>query len=103
MPVFRVPLTNTNSKFNISLGGEVLTIVSRWNEEMPAWVIDIYDANTTEPKILALPLVTGANLLMQFTYLGIRGLLIAYTNGQPFAPPTFENLGVESNLYYVNE
>jgi hypothetical protein len=48
-----------------------------------------------------MPLVTGIDLLRQYRYLGIPGSMIVYTDGDPDAPPTLENLGNESNLYYV--
>jgi hypothetical protein len=101
MNIFKIPFSASNQKFNISLGGVTYTIISVWNGEAPAWFIDVINTATQEFVITSLPLVTGVNLLMQFQYTGIKGVLLAYTNGEPTQPPTFTNLGAESNVYYI--
>lgn len=100
-PVFRIPLVALPQRFSIDLAGRALTMVSRWNGEMPAWCIDLYDANTQEPIILCLPLVTGGDLLAQFRHLDLPGSLVVFTDGDLGAPPELQNLGAEANLYYV--
>lgn len=99
--VFKIPLTNVPQRFSIDLAGKSLIIISQWNEEMLAWVLDILDGDTEEPLVCCLPLISGADLLEQHEYLGIPGQLIVYTDGDETAPPTLENLGIEANLYYV--
>lgn len=99
--LFKIPLTNVPQRFAIELAGLSLVIVSRWNEEAPAWMLDFYDEATAAPLIVSLPLVSGADLLAQHQHLGIPGQLIVYTDGDEFAPPTLENLGQEANLYYL--
>lgn len=99
--IFKIPLTNTPQRFAIELAGMSLIVVSRWNGEAPAWMLDFYDEASNEPLILSLPLVSGADLLYQHQHLGIPGQLIVYTDGDEFAPPTLENLGQEANLYYL--
>ncbi|MBM4311869.1 MAG: hypothetical protein FJ119_13110 [Deltaproteobacteria bacterium] len=59
------------------------------------------DAATETPLILNMPIVTGADLLRQFRYLGIPGSLISYTQGDENAPATLDNLGADANLYYI--
>jgi len=68
---------------------------------MPAWTLDIFDETTSQPLIVNLPLVAGANLLEQFGHIGIPGKLLVYTDGDEFTPPTLDNLGQEANLYYL--
>lgn len=99
--LFKIPLDNTPQRFAIELAGQSLVIVSQWNDEMPAWTIDIIDGATEQPLIMCLPLVSGVDLLAQHEYIGIPGQLIVYTDGDEFAPPTLENLGQEANLYYL--
>lgn len=104
MAVFQIPLLNTPQKFNITLNETEYTIVNKWNDlEDGGWLLDIYDFNSSEPIVMAVPLVTGVNLLEQLEYLGIPGKLFIYTDSDPLAPPTLNNLGIESNLYFVNE
>lgn len=99
--LFKIPLSNVPQRFAIELAGLSLIVVSRWNGEMPAWVLDFYDEASNEPMVLSLPLVSGVDLLTQFEHIGIPGQLIVYTDGDEFAPPTLENLGQEANLYYL--
>ena len=103
MKIFKVPFTNNNPQFNITLGGKQLLITCRWNQEMPAWVVDIQDALTNAYIIAGVALVTGVNLFRQFYYTGVKGYLAAYTNGNPSEIPTFTSLGNESQVYYVPE
>lgn len=98
--LFVIPLENVPQDFNITLSGRQLRIVSKWNE-FCGWLIDVYDANTQEPRILAMPLVTGCDLLQQYAFIEPVGELIVYTEGDQYAPPTLDNLGTESNLYLL--
>lgn len=101
--VFIIPLTTTPQQFDITLSGVPFTIVSQWNRFIDIWEISLLDKNNNLPVIVALPLVTGINLLSQFEFLGIPGSLIVYTDGDELAVPTYENLGDSSNLYYVTD
>lgn len=103
MKVFKVPFINNNQKFNITLSGKQLLITCRWNSEIPAWVVDIQDALTNAYIIAGVALVTGVNLFKQFYYTGVKGYLVAYTNGDPSQIPTFTSLGNESQIYYIPE
>lgn len=103
MNIFRIPVVNTNQQFNITLSGKNLLITCNWNQELPAWVISIQDANTKDYLIAGVALVTGCNLFQQFYYTGVTGFLVAYTNGDPGQIPTFESLGNESQVFYITE
>ncbi len=99
--VSRIPLTNTPQQFDITLSNISLTMVLQWNSFLDNWVISLLDKASQLPLILALPLVTGVDLLLQYKYLQIPGSLYIYTDGDQEAVPTFDNLGEESNLYYI--
>lgn len=102
MSAFQIPLTNTPQLFQISLAGNDYIMTCRWNDSFEAgWVIDFANALTSAPIITNLPLVTGVNILDGLNYLGFGGSLFIFTDGDDFAVPTLENLGVESNLYFV--
>lgn len=100
--VFKIPLLNVPQTFNISLGNVNYIMTSRWNAaDEGGWVIDLIDAITNLPIVANIPLVTGADLLSGLEYLGIQGSLVVYTDGDQDAVPTLNNLGVESNLYFL--
>jgi hypothetical protein len=104
LSVFQIPLTNIPQVFNIQLGGKVYTMTCKYNDAVDAgWTLDFVDGITSEPIVFNIPMITGANLLSGLDYLGIGGSLIVYTDGNDFAVPTLNNLGVESNLYFVTE
>lgn len=98
---FTVPMSPEPQQFSLVLSGRRMTLVSRWNALLPAWCIDLYDADTRAVIVLCLPLVTGVNLLHQHRYLGLPGALICTTDGDFEAPPTETNLGAAGNLYFV--
>lgn len=100
MAEFLIPLTSIPQEFSISLDAREITIYQRWNE-FSGWVIDMRDTATNTSIIAGLPLVTGADLLEPFPELGFIGSLLIYTDGDSMAIPTIDNLGADSNLYYV--
>jgi hypothetical protein len=51
--------------------------------------------------VSGIPLVTGVDLLSQYSYLGIPGALLVTTDRGAGEVPTFDGLGVTSHLYYV--
>jgi hypothetical protein len=98
---FIIPLVSVPQEFEIELSGISLLIVCVWNEEQPAWELNIYDGLSRAPLITTLPIVSGVDLLSQFAHIGIPGKLIALTEGDELMPPTLDNLGVGANLYYI--
>jgi hypothetical protein len=100
-PVFEIPLqAGTPQTLNISLAGVTYGLTVVWNNNAQVWVIDIDDSNGN-PLIQGIPLVTGADLLEQYEYVGIGGSLYAVTDFDIAAPPTFDNLGQQGHLYFV--
>lgn len=100
---FRIPLTNTPQKFAIDLNGRSFIMECKYNPEEISWNISMWDGDNEQVIFVNLPLVTGVDLLKQYGYLGIDGSFIVYTDGNHDEVPTEENLGAESNLYYVVE
>lgn len=101
MATYQIPVTNTPQRFDISLGGVDYTLVCKWNNSQDAgWVLDIYEVASGAAIVANVPLITGADCLSGLEYLGINGKLIVRTDGDETAVPTYENLGVESFLYF---
>lgn len=96
---FSVPALPTPQSFGISLGGLDLNMNLEF-KGAAGWVMDVAN-NVGDTLLSGVPLVTGGNLLEQFEHLGIPGGLWVQTKNAPDAVPTFDNLGVESFLFYV--
>lgn len=104
MSTFKIPLQNIPQQFEIALAGVNYTMICRWNDSPDAgWTLDLTDVDSGEPIVANIPLITGADCLAGLEYLGIEGQLIVITDGDETAVPTFENLGVESNLYFETD
>lgn len=97
--LYRIPVNNVPERFAIDLDGNALILILRWNEEMNAWTLDVYDEITGEPLILCLPVVAGVNLLEQFDHL-LPGKMAVGVAGDEHADPTLQNIGREAELYY---
>lgn len=98
---FEIPVAaSTAQVFSITLNGTsyILTLVYR-DTDMGGWILDIADS-TGANIVCGIPLVTGANLLDQYAYLGIKGGLVVATDGAFLTPPTFDNIGVIGHLYF---
>lgn len=104
MSVFIVPLENTPQTFDVNLAGVNYTITCKWNDAPEGgWALDFVDTQTNLPIVSYVPIITGANLLVGLEYLGINGQLRAATDGNLDIPPTLDNLGVESFLYFQTD
>ena len=100
MDIFLLPFTNTPQRFEIELSGRGYIVQCRWNAQGRYWFVDFADADTSEWLFMGLPLVAGVDILQQYRHL-VQGQIFIYTDGDANAPPTFENLGKEGNVYYL--
>lgn len=99
--VYEIPLSPSPQTFTVSLGGKSYQLTVQWRDAVEGgWALDIADS-AGKPLVQGIPLVTGANLLDQFAYLGIAGQLRVQTDNDPDAVPAFDNLGNTSHLYFV--
>lgn len=98
---YEIPLTPEPQQFGITLNGAQYTITLTYRDNPEGgWFIDLSDAGNN-PILNGVPLVTGLDLLAQYTYLGIGGSLYVFTDGDLLAEPTANNLGVSSRLYFA--
>lgn len=102
MAVVEIPLTpSTAQTFETTINGDDYRLTLRWREaEGGGWFMDIATSGG-DALINGVPLVTGADLLSQYAYLGIGASLIVYSDGDETAVPTYDNLGVIAKLYAV--
>lgn len=97
---YEIPLTPMPQLFSIALNNIQYTILLQWCDPANCWKIDIQDVNGV--NILAgIPLVTGVDLLQPYKYLNFGGSLVAQTDHDINAIPTYDNLGVTSHLLWI--
>ncbi|NTG86211.1 hypothetical protein G6L15_08635 [Agrobacterium rhizogenes] len=100
---YEIPLSPTPQTFSILLSGVSYQLTVRYADvPMGGWLLDIAD-QAGDDILCGAPLVTGHDLLEQYAYLGIGGQLLVQTDADQDAVPTFDNLGVESHLFFVTE
>jgi hypothetical protein len=99
--VFEIPLVSVPQKLQIALGGTNYQIEVWWCWPVECWMVNLIEADTNTPLLMGFPLITGADLLQQFVYLGVPGQLIVQTDADVLAAPTFDDLGQLAHLYYV--
>jgi len=101
MSIHKIPLTPTPQIFNITLADKEYRITVRWNAAPDGgWYLDIASPDNGESIIAGIPIVTGSDLLEQYEYLNFGGALCCY-GGNINLAPTFENLGVDNQLYFL--
>ncbi|MUG77240.1 phage baseplate plug family protein [Commensalibacter melissae] len=99
--LYEIPLIPANQSFNISILQKNYQLrLFYCNAPNGGWVLDIMNADGT-PILLGVPLVTGTNLLEQFSYIKFSFGLVVVTDGNSDKVPTFNNLGNESYLYVI--
>jgi hypothetical protein len=97
---FEIPLSPQPQLLRISLNGVEYQLTFKWNTYANCWVIDVADS-LGNPKLSGIYMVTGADLLEQFAYLEVGGMLLAQTDHAVDEVPTFANLGDNGHLFFV--
>ena len=69
---------------------------------MSAWALDISGPDNL-PLVQGIPIVTGADLLGQYEYLGIGGKIFVQSSGDLDAVPGFADLGASGLVFFVTE
>lgn len=100
MNQFEIPLSGASTRFQTTILNVVYTLTLQWRNAAGLWCLDISDANGN-PIVNGIPLVTGADLLAQYGYLGFGFQLWVQSDVTPDALPSYENLGTSSHLYVV--
>jgi hypothetical protein len=100
MAFYEIPLSPRPQRMTLNLGGSIYQLRFGFaNEAEGGWFMDIADS-LGNPMVTGIPLVTGADLLAQYRYLGIPGRLWVTTDGAPNAVPTYANLGSAGHLFF---
>lgn len=102
MTPYEIPLSPEPQKFSITLAGVDYQMRFYWNRYSECWCFDLLDAGAV-PLLEGAPVVTGIDLLGQYPHLGIGGSILAQSDFDPSAVPTFENLGLEGRVFFIVE
>lgn len=100
MSVSEIPLSPENQSFSISLAGQSFQMAVTWRAAF--WCLDIMDSSGGD-LIKGVPLITGADLLAQYDYLGLGFSLYVGSDNPANENPTETDLGINSHLYAVTE
>lgn len=100
MNISEIPLSPDNQQFVIAVSGVTYTMRITWRD--PVWCLDLFGDDST-PLALAMPLVTGSDLLAQYAYLNLGFALVVGTDIAGQENPTKADLGITSHLYVVTE
>lgn len=100
MAIREIPLSPENQKFSISLAGHNYQMSVSWRASF--WSLDIMDSGGSD-LIRGIPLITGADLLAQYTHLGLGFALCVGCDNPANENPTETDLGINSHLYAVTE
>lgn len=99
MAIQEIPLTADNQQFSIILAGTTWRISITWRDLY--WILDLQ--NDGEPVISGIPLVTGADLLAQYGYMGLGFKLVVVCDDSTQDYPTKTDLGGRSHLLVSTE
>lgn len=97
-----LPLINVPQSFNITLGDTNYIMTVKWNDSPDGgWICGFADPLTNKIIVDNIPFITGVDMLDGLDYLDFGGQLVVVTNGDITAVPTLDNLGIDSNLYFI--
>jgi len=98
--LFEIPVANAHCTVSVDLPGGTFGFRLAYADAAEGgWILDISDANGNR-LVCGIPLVTGADLLKPFAYLGFGGRLFVVDVADPASPPGFNDLGTNARLYF---
>ena len=100
MSVTEIPLSPDSQTFSTTLNGTQYQMRVVWRGS--CWFLDLMDSSDTL-LIGGIPLITGADLLAQYRYLGLGFSLYVNCDDPANDNPTQTDLGIKSHLYAVTE
>lgn len=100
MAIQEIPLTADNQQFSIIIAGATYRISIIWRET--CWVMDMFN-DRSEPLISGVPLVTGADLMAQYEYMGLGFKMAVVCDDEAQEYPTKIDLGSRSHLLVSTE
>lgn len=97
--IAEIPLSPSSKTFEVVLANVTYAMAVTWRDPY-GWFLDIALPDGT--KLLSgLPLIAAVDLLQPFPQYQFGGELFVFTDGDPTANPTVDNLGIASHLYFA--
>jgi hypothetical protein len=100
MTTFKIPTTPEAQSFYIALAGVIYKLSLTWNTFSDTWTLDIYSENDIL-LISGIAVVADIDLLAPYSDLYFGGQLIAKNETIYGQKPTYDDLGIKSNLYFI--
>ncbi|HDZ1216305.1 hypothetical protein AAHX32_10290 [Klebsiella pneumoniae] len=100
MTISEIPLSPDSQSFNIALAGVDYQMRTVWRGV--CWFLDLMDSTGTL-MIGGIPLITGTDLLAQYTHLKMGFSLYVVCDDPASESPTQFDLGIKSHLYAETE
>jgi len=97
---FEIPLNTGPQKTQVTLLGLDYTLVLTWCDAMNAWRLDLLDGDSS-PLVTGIPFLPAVDLLAQYVYLTIGGILYVVSDLGIGVVPDFNALGTTCHLYFV--
>lgn len=100
--LYEIPLIAQAQTFRVTLAGTPYRFTLAWRDGGAlggAWLLDVADGNG-KALLAGVPLVTGADLLGPFRYLGFGGGLYVVSDADAAAAPSYPVLGQQAHLYW---
>lgn len=112
--IYTLPLQPVAQQFPITLAGITYQMTVKWNsndasgldldaQDIGTWMMDLYDSTGTNLIVGGIPLVTGADIMAPFAYLGLGGQLVVQSSPLADTVPDFTTLGSTGQMYYVQQ
>ena len=102
--------TNTNHNEKIAIGNNNYILKYQYNISQDTWSLSIYQKITTQadiqnliPLVLNITIVTGTNLLKQFSYLGLGELYFWSIDQESVDRPTAQDLQINFLASWIYE
>jgi hypothetical protein len=100
MRAYTIPLSPEPQSFAIVLAGKEYRLTVRWSDaDEGGWYLDIEEPERAAAILMGLPLVTGCDLLEQFSYLEFGGRLRV----DSVLPARLDNLGTDVEMVFAVE
>lgn len=96
--ITEIPLKKNNQEMNILLSGTVYHLIIKHNEYC-GWVLDVMSQAKT-PILTGIPIVYGVDILEQYQYIGINGVLVFYCD-DPESEKEQSELGRKNRIYFA--
>lgn len=97
---YEIPFEPKAQTFTIALGQSTYRLSTAWNTAAECWVLDIAQPDGT-PIVSGIPIITGVDLLKQYTYLNFGGQIFVQNSSDVAVPPGYADLGSKGLVFFV--